>query len=88
MTKEDFEKRYAMRSGLTVERIRGYGLYPESCECGDESCQGWWPKGKKPLPDARKVGLWLKRATPTGAVRTINDFRFKRGIGPLKEGWK
>lgn len=41
MTKEEFEKRYAARSYMTVEELRALDVVIESCDCGDEICQGW-----------------------------------------------
>ena len=41
MTKEEFIKGYARRSGLTVEELAALGNYVEPCSCGDDSCQGW-----------------------------------------------
>ncbi len=41
MTAEEFERQYAERSGITVERLRELGRVVRPCNCGDESCQGW-----------------------------------------------
>lgn len=41
MTKEEFETRYALRSGLTVDQMYDLGLYPDLCNCNDDGCQGW-----------------------------------------------
>lgn len=41
MNQEEFEKRYAERSGLTVKELRDLGITIEPCDCGDEICLGW-----------------------------------------------
>lgn len=35
-----FERRYAERSGLTVQHLRDLGRVVRPCRCGDESCEG------------------------------------------------
>lgn len=35
-----FERGYAERSGLTVQRLRSLGRVVRPCRCGDESCEG------------------------------------------------
>lgn len=37
---ETFEREYAERSGMTVERFREW-LTVRRCECGDETCEGF-----------------------------------------------
>ena len=37
----EFERLYAMRSGLTVEETRALGLRPVTCRCPFEDCRGW-----------------------------------------------
>lgn len=41
MTAEEFERQYAERSGITVERLRELGRIVAPCDCGDELCEGW-----------------------------------------------
>jgi hypothetical protein len=41
ITREQFEREYAERSGLTVERLRELGRVVLPCECDYEGCQGW-----------------------------------------------
>lgn len=38
---EEFERRYAERGGMTVEKLRSLGRVVAPCECGDELCEGW-----------------------------------------------
>lgn len=40
-TKAEFEHGYAERSGMTIERLRHYGLRAKPCDCGDKICKGW-----------------------------------------------
>jgi hypothetical protein len=41
ISREEFEKQYAARSGITVEELRELGLVVLPCDCGAENCQGW-----------------------------------------------
>ncbi len=47
MTKEEFEKRYANNSDLTIEEVHNQGFYVEPCDCGHEKCNGWQMVFKK-----------------------------------------
>lgn len=40
MTAEEFERAYAERSGLTIDRLRQYRT-PRPCDCEYEGCEGW-----------------------------------------------
>ena len=41
MTKEEFEKGYAERSGVTVEWLHSKGQGAVPCNCDYELCDGW-----------------------------------------------
>jgi hypothetical protein len=41
MTAEEFERQYAERSGITVERLRELGRIVAPCDCGEDICEGW-----------------------------------------------
>ncbi|KKL51547.1 hypothetical protein LCGC14_2294410 [marine sediment metagenome] len=41
MTKEQFEKRYAEHSDLTIVELRKLGVIIKPCDCDDKICQGW-----------------------------------------------
>jgi hypothetical protein len=41
MTKDEFERDYAERSGVTVEWLHEQGQFPAPCDCGLEFCRGW-----------------------------------------------
>ena len=41
MTKEEFIKLYAEKSGVSFRFIHERGLRAEMCNCGEESCRGW-----------------------------------------------
>ena len=41
MTKDEFEKRYAKESNLTVNDLNQLGLQSEVCVCGEDECPGW-----------------------------------------------
>lgn len=40
ITREDFERAYAERSGVTVSWLRASRAV-RPCTCGDDSCEGW-----------------------------------------------
>lgn len=41
MTKENFVKEYAERSGLSVEILHALGQIAVKCDCEYEGCEGW-----------------------------------------------
>jgi hypothetical protein len=41
ITAEEFERRYAERSGMTVEGLRELGRVVRPCDCDYEDCEGW-----------------------------------------------
>ena len=41
MTKDEFEKRYAENSGVSVSQLREMGLIAVPCDCSYEGCHGW-----------------------------------------------
>ena len=45
MNRDEFEARYAERSGMTVAGLRAFnaehGRDIRPCDCGEEGCQGW-----------------------------------------------
>lgn len=41
MTREEFERGYAARSGATVEQLRALGRIVRPCRCGEDDCPGW-----------------------------------------------
>lgn len=41
MTKDEFEKEYARKSGMTVEELHKMGLYAKECDCEYNNCKGW-----------------------------------------------
>jgi len=44
MTKDEFEKGYATRSGVTVEWLYKHGNFGIPCDCGKAGCAGWQMK--------------------------------------------
>jgi hypothetical protein len=60
MTAEEFERQYAERSGLTVERLRALGRVVIPCRCGWNECEGWQSVSKQNAEDPfirRQAGL-------------------------------
>lgn len=41
MTLDEFEKRYAEFSNLTVKQLRAFGLQGIPCDCNENGCNGW-----------------------------------------------
>ena len=41
MTKDEFEKEYARRSGLSVEELHKMKLCVKECNCEYKNCKGW-----------------------------------------------
>lgn len=41
MTRDEFERRYAEKSGFPVERLHAMGLRGYPCHCGESCCKGW-----------------------------------------------
>lgn len=41
MDLREFERGYAERSGLTIDRLHALGLRGEPCDCDYEKCEGW-----------------------------------------------
>jgi hypothetical protein len=41
ITAEEFERRYAEGSGMSVEQLRAIPLVVRPCDCGEEGCLGW-----------------------------------------------
>lgn len=41
MTRDEFERAFAKRSGVTVERLHDAGRWAKRCHCGGVDCYGW-----------------------------------------------
>ena len=41
LTKEEFEKKYAMCSNLSIYEARRLGITIKPCDCGCPDCLGW-----------------------------------------------
>lgn len=52
LTKEKFEKRYAERSGVTVEWLRNRSQFAVPCDCKKDGCQGWQMINSSTVKDA------------------------------------
>ena len=57
MTKDEFEKGYAKRSGITVERLGELGLFALPCDCGEDGCKGWRTSTKVIEDTREELGL-------------------------------
>lgn len=40
-TKDEFERDYARKSGLTLQELREYGGRAIPCDCPEDDCPGW-----------------------------------------------
>jgi len=41
MTKEEFEKGYAERSGVPIEWFHAHDHHGIPCDCAEDGCPGW-----------------------------------------------
>ncbi len=41
MTKEEFEKDWAVGAKMTIEQVQEYGMTAVPCTCGEDGCKGW-----------------------------------------------
>lgn len=41
MTRDEFERGYAERSGFTLEELRASGFVVRPCSCEEPGCKGW-----------------------------------------------
>ena len=41
LTEDQFEKRYAKKSKMTIKQLHKLGLFAVPCDCGDDICEGW-----------------------------------------------
>ena len=51
MSKEEFEHRYSIASGLSIEEMKHLGLEAVPCDCGEHGCRGWKMDGAKKIKD-------------------------------------
>jgi hypothetical protein len=61
VTADDFERAYAERSGLTVERLRELGRVVVPCRCGDDDCEGWASVSREAAKDYERGGIYGPR---------------------------
>lgn len=47
LTADEFERGYAERSGITVERLRELGRVVRPCACQEDGCPGWQSMSKE-----------------------------------------
>jgi hypothetical protein len=46
ITKEEFERQYAEKSGVTIEWLHAHGQFAEPCDCEWDECKGWAMVGR------------------------------------------
>lgn len=54
MTKDEFERGYAERSGVTIEWLHEHGQTAALCDCDQEGCMGWQMVS---VENAARVGM-------------------------------
>ena len=63
MDKQEFEKRYAKGSGVTIEELKGLGFAAVPCDCGEGKCAGWaamFDRKHEPVDDdTRRIKIVL-----------------------------
>lgn len=68
MSGAEFERAYAKRSGVTVERLRELGRVVATCDCGEPECEGFQSISRELLDSYRSMGRqWVEvRAAASG----------------------
>lgn len=84
MTREEFEKGYASRSGCTVEQLHSWGRFAEPCSCGTTGCNGWQ------MGHQHEDALWEDSMRSvlgaTGGGHT-HSFTYRKPTGRLQKAW-
>jgi len=62
MTRDEFEKQYADKSGVTIEWLHEQGQFASPCYCGEEGCDGWKIINTKGM--TRVCGQLIEGMTP------------------------
>lgn len=62
MNREEFEQAYAMRSKISLEKLKKFGQRGYPCNCGDESCDGWQMTSRENAEVQVRLGLMDKKA--------------------------
>lgn len=75
MTKEEFEKKYTEKSGVTVEWLHKHGQIAVPCDCGDPLCSHWRMSSLKGLRDSmdtciRCLAIELPEAVYNDVLKT------------------
>ena len=55
---DQFERDYAHRSGISVERLRELGRVVVRCRCGEPECEGWASVSRENAVDYEPGGLY------------------------------
>jgi hypothetical protein len=91
VTREEFERGYAKRSGLTVEELRSHGRVVVRCWCGDRSCDGWASVSADAAIDYAPGGIYHVAQSQIGAEAEAFASEFKekaaRARIPLVRRW-
>jgi hypothetical protein len=72
-TAEEFERQYARRSGITVERLRELGRTVRPCHCDDTGCEGWQSISTERAMelDAERLAAQAMAATAAAEIAAI-----------------
>ncbi len=67
---EDFAKKYAAKSNVTMDLLIEVGFLVVACDCGEDGCQGWQMQTERWLKTRKELGLW-DEATKVYTVKDI-----------------
>lgn len=56
MTRDEFERAYAERSGVTVEWLHDHDRHAYPCICGGSDCGGWQMLSRQAAIDRAELG--------------------------------
>jgi len=89
MTAEEFERKYAEDSGITVERLRELGRIVAPCDCGEDYCEGWQSTTAERLAEEEAMRKMELRAAEECGV-TVEQLRRKVSeiVEPGSPAWK
>lgn len=67
ITRDEFERAYAERSGMTVEQLRELGRVVVRCWCHEPECDGWASVSAEAAIDYAPGGIYHRTQSRLGA---------------------
>ena len=59
MTKEEFERGYAERGGISLEQLHAWGRGAVPCDCGAPECAGWQMVNLEDYAEHMRLIEWI-----------------------------